>query len=152
MSYEKKVFLKILQNSQENTCTRASILRKLQASACNFIKKETLAHVFSCKFCKIFRNTFFTEHLWTNNSIPLPFTMRYEEQGITEMYLGWSAGEYLLLFFLACSGKPFKILLNQSFIIRFTSVLKITLKPNSWTSSISRKRFKWTKPSLNKKK
>ena len=25
---------------------------------------ETLAHVFSCEFCEIFKNTFFTEHLW----------------------------------------------------------------------------------------
>ena len=28
-----------------------------------FIKKETLAHVFSCEFCEISKNTFFTEHL-----------------------------------------------------------------------------------------
>ena len=33
-------------------------------NACNFIKKETLAQVFSGEFCKI-SNTFFTEHLWT---------------------------------------------------------------------------------------
>ena len=26
--------------------------------ACNFIKKETLAQVFSCGFCKIFKNNF----------------------------------------------------------------------------------------------
>ena len=38
---------------------------KLQAEACNFIKKETVAQVFSCEFYKIFKNTFFTEHLWT---------------------------------------------------------------------------------------
>ena len=31
--------------------------------ACNFIKKETPTQVFSCKFCEIFNNTFFTEHL-----------------------------------------------------------------------------------------
>ena len=31
--------------------------------ACNFIKKETLAQVFSCEFCGIFKNTFFTEHI-----------------------------------------------------------------------------------------
>ena len=24
--------------------------------ACNFIKKETLAHVFSCEFCKVFKD------------------------------------------------------------------------------------------------
>ena len=41
------VFLKISQNSQENS----------------FIKNETLAQMFSCQFCDIFRNTFFTEHL-----------------------------------------------------------------------------------------
>ena len=42
----KIVFLEIAQNSQENTC------------ACNFIKKETLAQVFSCEFCEVFMNTF----------------------------------------------------------------------------------------------
>ena len=30
----------------------------LPASACNFTKKETLAQVFFCEFCKIFKNTF----------------------------------------------------------------------------------------------
>ena len=29
----------------------------------NFNKKETLAQVFSCEFCEISKNTFFTEHL-----------------------------------------------------------------------------------------
>ena len=29
----------------------------------NFIKKDTLSQVFSCKFCEIFKNTFFREHL-----------------------------------------------------------------------------------------
>ena len=37
--------------------------------ACNFVKKETLAHLFSCEFCEISKNTFFTEHLWTTASI-----------------------------------------------------------------------------------
>ena len=40
-----------------------SFLIKLQASACNFVKKETLAQVFSSEFYKIFKNTFLTEHL-----------------------------------------------------------------------------------------
>ena len=30
---------------------------------CNFIKKETLAQVFSCEFCEISKNTIFIEHL-----------------------------------------------------------------------------------------
>ena len=41
----KKGVLKISQNSQENTCPRASFL-------------ETLAQVFSCEFCEIFTNPY----------------------------------------------------------------------------------------------
>ena len=33
------------------------------------LKKETLAQVFSCEFCEIFKNTFFTEHIWTTASV-----------------------------------------------------------------------------------
>ena len=41
---------------------------KVAGGACNFIKKETRAQVFSCEFCEIFKNTFFTEHLRTTAS------------------------------------------------------------------------------------
>ena len=33
------------------------------------IKKETLAPVFSCEFCEISKNTFFTEDFWATASI-----------------------------------------------------------------------------------
>ena len=56
------MFIKISQNSQENTRVGVSFLIKLQA-AYNFIKKETLTQVFSCEFCEIFKNTILTEHL-----------------------------------------------------------------------------------------
>ena len=36
------------------------------ALAWNFIKKGSLAQMFSCEFCKISKNTFFTEHLRTS--------------------------------------------------------------------------------------
>ena len=52
----KKVLLEISQNSQENSFVRISFLTKLQ-------EKGTLAQVFSCEFCEISKNTFFTEHL-----------------------------------------------------------------------------------------
>ena len=61
----KKVFLKISQNSQENTCARVSLLIKLQAWDSNLIKTR----MFFCEFCKIFKNTFFTEHLQTTDSV-----------------------------------------------------------------------------------
>ena len=34
-----------------------------------FIKKEALAQMFSCEFCEISKNIFFTEHLWTTASV-----------------------------------------------------------------------------------
>ena len=40
-------------------------MNKVAGGARNFIKKETLAQVFSCEFYEIFKNAFFTEHLWT---------------------------------------------------------------------------------------
>ena len=63
----KKVFLEILQNSQENTCARVPFLIKFQAftpQVYNFIKKETVEQVLSCEFCEISKKTFFTEHVW----------------------------------------------------------------------------------------
>ena len=55
----KKVFLEILQNSQENTCGRVSFLNKVAGE------------VFSCEFwcfpvnsAKFLRTPFLTEHLW----------------------------------------------------------------------------------------
>ena len=59
----KKVFLKLSQNSQNNTCARIPFLMKLQADeACSYIKKEPLAQVFSCEICEFFKKTVFTEH------------------------------------------------------------------------------------------
>ena len=50
-----------------NTFFRVSFLIKLHA--CNFIKKETLAQVFSCEFCEFSKNTFFIEDLLTNAAV-----------------------------------------------------------------------------------
>ena len=57
----KNMFLEISQKSQENTCARDSFFNKVAGQrpvACNFIKKESLAQVFSCEFCEIFKSTF----------------------------------------------------------------------------------------------
>ena len=53
---------------QENTsCVRVSFLIKLQ-TCCNFIKKRLWQRCFSCEFCEISKNTFFTKHLWATTS------------------------------------------------------------------------------------
>ena len=54
---QEKKFLKISQNSQENTSARAS-----------FLKKETLAQAFSSEVCEISKNALFTELLLTTAS------------------------------------------------------------------------------------
>ena len=54
----KNVFLKISQNSQENTVSESLF------QAFNFIKKETQVQVFFCEFSEFFKNIFFIEHLW----------------------------------------------------------------------------------------
>ena len=41
---------------------------KVAGAACIFIKKGTLAQAFSCEFCEILKNTFFTEHVWVTAS------------------------------------------------------------------------------------
>ena len=51
-----------------------------RSETCNFIKKETLAQVFSCEFCEISKNTFFTEPLWATASV----TYNYEEKSTTK--------------------------------------------------------------------
>ena len=48
---------------------KIGVLRKTKLQAYNFIKKEALAQVFFCEFCEVFKNTFFTEHLWTTASV-----------------------------------------------------------------------------------
>ena len=44
------------------------VLNFFKLHAATLLKKETLTQVFFCEFCKIFNNTFFTEHLRTSVS------------------------------------------------------------------------------------
>ena len=53
----KKVLLKTLQSSEKKTSARVSFLM-ITPPACNFIKKETPKQMFSCRFCRVFKNTF----------------------------------------------------------------------------------------------
>ena len=71
-----------LENSQKFTgkhLCQSLFFIKFQAETCSFIKKRTLAQVFSCEFCEISKNSFFTEYLrwllllvaWTRPLFPL---------------------------------------------------------------------------------
>ena len=52
----------------------------------NFIKKETLAQVFSSEFCEISKNTFFTEHLRTTASVKNAFVAEVTFNNSIEIY------------------------------------------------------------------
>ena len=69
---EEKVAFYRFVDLQKDTVDHIILLEKLDhygAMVCNFIKKETLAQVLSCEFCKISKNTLFTEHLQTTPSM-----------------------------------------------------------------------------------
>ena len=54
----------ILRNFAKFTTlfARVSFFNRVAGAACTFFKKGTLAQLFFCEFCKISKNTFFTEH------------------------------------------------------------------------------------------
>ena len=57
MLYDKNIATFVLQLCYDKNSRQT--LENHRLEACNFIKKETLAHVFSCEFCEICKNTFY---------------------------------------------------------------------------------------------
>ena len=64
----KKGVLRNLTKFTGKHLCHSLFFNKLQPQACNFIKKDTLAQVFSCELCEISKKIFFTEHLRTTAS------------------------------------------------------------------------------------
>ena len=60
------MFLETSQNSEENTYVRVSLYQGLKPAT---LLKQSLAQVFSCEFCGIFKNTFFAEYLRATDSV-----------------------------------------------------------------------------------
>ena len=56
-SLRKSVLGNFLKFTGQYLC-QSLFLLKLQTSACNFIKKETIAQIFFCEFCEISKKTF----------------------------------------------------------------------------------------------
>ena len=66
--------------------TLEAVARKCSL-ACNLTKKGNLAHVFACKFCEIFKNSFFTEHLRASASATFWKKSFPERDKVTFFYL-----------------------------------------------------------------
>ena len=56
-SVKKGVLKNFAKFTGKHLC-QSLFLNKVVGAACNFMKKETLAQMLSCEFCKIFKNTF----------------------------------------------------------------------------------------------
>ena len=56
--YKKGVLRNFAKLTEKHLC-QSLLFNKVVGQACKFIKKEILAQVFSCEFCKISNNTVF---------------------------------------------------------------------------------------------
>ena len=70
----KKGVLRNFAKFTGKNLSQSLFFNKVAGVACNFIKKETLALVFSCEFCEISKTPLLTEHPWWlllfNENIP----------------------------------------------------------------------------------
>ena len=67
--FVRKGVLRNLAKSTGKPLRQSLFLNKVAGRKFFFIKKETLAQVFSCGYCEISKSTFLTEHLWMTASV-----------------------------------------------------------------------------------
>ena len=123
MSMSVNIFVNtfiFLSNPMLCVCSSLNMLQKKPPEVfykknCNFIKKETLTQVFSCGFCEILKNVFFTVNL--------------------RLLCGWCV----------CLCLWTSICVRQKVVIRRCSIKKVFLKisQNSSESTCARVSFLW---------
>ena len=64
LKFPEQHFSRTSINDSESLLDFVKNTRSSHCGCCNFIKKETLAQVFSCNFCEISKNTFYIKRLW----------------------------------------------------------------------------------------
>ena len=76
---------------------------------CNFIKREALAHVFSCEFCEISKIAFFIEHLRrTASALCVYFyILKISNQAIFKIDIFLSLPSYYSNSYRGCPNKLF---------------------------------------------
>ena len=79
---------KFHKNHRKTPVPESLFLKSCRSEACNFIKKETLAQVFSCEFYENLRTPICTEHYWW---LLLPTEMTYAGY-ISTMSQGFKRG------------------------------------------------------------
>ena len=66
-SVKKGVLRNLTKFTGKHLC-QSLFFNRVAGAACNFIKKRFLHRCFPVNFAKIFKNTYFTKHLWTTAS------------------------------------------------------------------------------------
>ena len=67
--FDKNLALKGYHRSSHQRCSiKKGVLKEFAKFTGKHLCQETLAQAFSCEFCETYRNTCFTEHLWTTAS------------------------------------------------------------------------------------
>ena len=105
----KTVFLKICQNSQENTCTRVSFLIKLQARPAALLKKRFWHRCFPVNFAISSKTPFLTENLrWLLLScVSVSFVREMLWKTEQEVSLPYANATEFFQFSLKIIGSPF---------------------------------------------
>ena len=98
----------------------------IESQPCNFIKKETLAQVFSCEFCKISKNTFFTEHLWATASITTRSSMSKVHRANSHIIVSLQIFHKIYLFFFSFFRFFYSSCFAVFFLIKHKSLIKNT--------------------------
>ena len=106
----KRALLKNLEHSQENTCVGVAFCLSYRPLGLQLSQKKTQARLFFCEQFKIFKSTYFEEHLQKTASIC--FTSKYYSGG--EFGLGETSTECILF--------------NQMQLYNLTSSINILIK------------------------
>ena len=83
----KKVFLKISQNSQENTCARVFFNKVSVLRPATLLKKKHWHRCFPMNFGKFLRTPFFIEYLWW---LLLEMYQVYAQDSITSLIVNFN--------------------------------------------------------------
>ena len=91
--------------------------------ACNFIKKEALAQLFSREFCKTFKNIFFTEHRMTASEHFKLIDIRIR---VTEFHYNFKIlNKFYQIFCFIIPSKSRLTSLAEAFLILFFLTIEI---------------------------
>ena len=91
---DKKIFTRPISGNKTNFFFRLKNLANFtgkrlccRVEGLQLYQKETLTQVFSCEICKIFKNTYFEEHLRTTTSASQVFFNEFRQKCSTTIYV-----------------------------------------------------------------